>query len=928
LLTVWSSSIVHTVACPVVPPRRAAVVPAGLGGRLGPAPHAGVEAAGAGLLLERARRGRAEVRRGVVFIHAALLKVSLLFSSAVKSCWSRSEFVTTQLSHVYTQVRHFRQSRNALTPESSQTTEKSRTAAKMLVLFETAAGYAIFKVLDESKLQQVDSLYKEFETPEKANKVVKLKHFEKFQDTTEALAAATALVEGKIGKSLKKVLKKVVAKEAHEQLAISDVKLGGVIKEKLDVSCVHSPAVAELMRCIRGQMENLITGLPPREISAMSLGLAHSLSRYKLKFSPDKVDTMIVQAISLLDDLDKELNNYIMRCREWYGWHFPELGKVITDNLAYCKTVRKIGDRTNVAGSDLSDLLPEEIEAEVKLAAEISMGTEVSEQDINNIRHLCDQVVEISEYRTQLYDYLKNRMMAIAPNLTVMVGELVGARLISHAGSLLNLAKHPASTVQILGAEKALFRALKTRKDTPKYGLIYHASLVGQTTAKNKGKISRMLAAKAALAIRYDALGEDTNAEMGVENRAKLEARLRQLEEKGIRRISGSGKAMAKADKYQHKSEVRIYDPSGDSTIPSTSKKRKFEELKGEESAEEPETPVVKSKKPKKEPVAEEEEAAEETPKKKKKKKDKKAEAEPEEPKDEEEEVTVTESTEKKKKKKKKKEEQIHRGRHFFCGPHSPHPLREQRTLMSACSLWISPLRLIQFIPQTLVQKLTTLGLSSTLCNWVLDFLTDRPQSVRIHDVSSSSISLSTGSPQGCVLSPLLFTLLTHDCSAIHPSCLIVKFADDTAVVGRIANNDESDYRQEVEAPGGLVQTKQPLHQREEDQGDDRGLQKGQTPPLSPVHRRDCGGSGLQLQEAEARRAGELSPDLLLQMCGGERPVLLHHRVARQLLGGREEGSAEGGEGCTEDSGTQSTPPPCRKRASCIMKDPTHTAHA
>ncbi|KAG7503949.1 nucleolar protein 58 [Solea senegalensis] len=528
----------------------------------------------------------------------------------------------------------------------------------MLVLFETAAGYAIFKVLDESKLQQVDSLYKEFETPEKANKIVKLKHFEKFQDTTEALAAATALVEGKISKNLKKVLKKVVAKEAHEQLAISDAKLGGVIKDKLDLSCVHSPAVAELMRCIRSQIEGLITGLPPREISAMSLGLAHSLSRYKLKFSPDKVDTMIVQAISLLDDLDKELNNYIMRCREWYGWHFPELGKIVTDNLAYCKAVRHIGDRTNVAGSDLSEHLPEEIEAEVKLAAEISMGTEVSEEDIGNIRHLCDQVIEISEYRTQLYDYLKNRMMAIAPNLTVMVGELVGARLISHAGSLLNLAKHPASTVQILGAEKALFRALKTRKDTPKYGLIYHASLVGQTSAKNKGKISRMLAAKAALAIRYDALGEDTNAEMGAENRAKLEARLRQLEEKGIRRISGTGKAMAKADKYQHKSEVRIYDPSGDSTIPSTSKKRKFEEVEEEDEEETVETPVVKSKKPKKEPVAEEEEAeAEETPKKKKKKKDKKAEAETEEAMAEEE-PPVTESTKKKKKKKKIKAEE------------------------------------------------------------------------------------------------------------------------------------------------------------------------------------------------------------------------------------------------------------------------------
>jgi len=80
--------------------------------------------------------------------------------------------------------------------------------------------------------------------------------------------------------------------------------------------------------------------------------------------------------------------------------------------------------------------------------------------------------------------------MAIAPNLTVLVGELVGARLIAHAGTLINLAKHPASTIQILGAEKALFRALKTKKDTPKYGLIYHATLVGQASTKMKGKVN------------------------------------------------------------------------------------------------------------------------------------------------------------------------------------------------------------------------------------------------------------------------------------------------------------------------------------------------------------------------------------------------------------------------------------------------------
>merc|ERR1712042_193860 len=158
------------------------------------------------------------------------------------------------------------------------------------------------------------------------------------------------------------------------------------------------------------------------------------------------------------------------------------------------------------------------------------MGTDVNEEDMSNIMQLADQVIEITQYRAQLFEYLKNRMAAIAPNLTILVGELVGARLIAHAGSLMNLAKHPASTVQILGAEKALFKALKTKHDTPKYGLIYHAQLVGQASSKMKGKVSRMLAAKAALATRVDALGEETNTDLGIEHRAKVESRIRQLE--------------------------------------------------------------------------------------------------------------------------------------------------------------------------------------------------------------------------------------------------------------------------------------------------------------------------------------------------------------------------------------------------------------
>merc|ERR1719203_1076160 len=163
------------------------------------------------------------------------------------------------------------------------------------------------------------------------------------------------------------------------------------------------------------------------------------------------------------------------------------------------------------------------------------MGTEISDMDIIHIQSLAEQVLSMTEYRAQLFEYLKNRMNAIAPNLTILVGEIVGARLIAHAGSLMNLAKFPSSTIQLLGAEKALFRALKTKHDTPKYGLIFHASLIGSAQPKHKGKISRVLAAKASLATRVDALsdvtsGQETDTTIGYESRSKVVARLRQLQ--------------------------------------------------------------------------------------------------------------------------------------------------------------------------------------------------------------------------------------------------------------------------------------------------------------------------------------------------------------------------------------------------------------
>merc|ERR1719198_2355904 len=282
----------------------------------------------------------------------------------------------------------------------------------------------------------------------------------------------------------------------------------------------------------------------------MALGLSHALNRFKLKFSPDKVDTMIIQAVGLLDDLDKELNNFAMRLREWYGWHFPELGKIVTENLAYAKTVKLLGLKTKAKESNFGSIgIPDEIAAEVARAAETSMGTEITEEDLSNIMTLCEHVIELTEYRASLAEYLKLRMNAIAPNLTYMIGELVGARLISHAGSLMNLAKHPSSTVQILGAEKALFRALKTKKAPPKYGLIYHASLVGQSAPALKGKISRVLAAKLSLCCRMDALGDQTDPTLGKEFKEYVEQRLASLEEGGTAKLT-KGLSRAKQEKF------------------------------------------------------------------------------------------------------------------------------------------------------------------------------------------------------------------------------------------------------------------------------------------------------------------------------------------------------------------------------------------
>jgi len=137
--------------------------------------------------------------------------------------------------------------------------------------------------------------------------------------------------------------------------------------------------------------------------------------------------------------------------------------------------------------------------------------------------------MELIEFRDALTQYLKERMNAVAPNLSALIGDIVGSKLISHAGGLTNLSKYPASTIQILGAEKALFRALKTKGKTPKYGLIFNSTFIGRAQQKNKGRISRYLANKCAIASRVDCFSEAPTTKFGESLKDQMEERLKFL---------------------------------------------------------------------------------------------------------------------------------------------------------------------------------------------------------------------------------------------------------------------------------------------------------------------------------------------------------------------------------------------------------------
>jgi nucleolar protein 56 len=498
------------------------------------------------------------------------------------------------------------------------------------VLFESASGYALFEVVEHEEIGTLLAEVQESVSDlAKFGRIVKLKAFQPFTSAENALENINNISEGILGEDLKNFLEmnlpKVKAgKKAKFMLGIQDKNLSQAISDELKAPCNSNETTVEILRGVRFHFSKFVKELDNGNLGKAQLGLGHSYSRAKVKFNVNRADNMIIQSIALLDQMDKDINTFAMRVREWYSWHFPELVKIVNDNYVYARCASFIKNRNTLSEDKLDGLksivLDEEKAQQILHASRSSMGMDMSEIDMINVDNFTTRLIKLAEYRRQLHEYLVSKMSTVAPNLASLIGETVGARLISHAGSLTNLAKCPASTVQILGAEKALFRALKTRGNTPKYGLLFHSTFIGRAAAKNKGRISRYLANKCAIASRIDSFIDEPTTKYGDQMREQVEERLAFYE---------SGAAPRKnADVMQLVSDELKKGEKKDSK----KKDKKRAAVVDDDEDEEEEKPKKKSKKSKKDKKAEAAAPVEEAPaadadkKKKKSKKNKKAE--------------------------------------------------------------------------------------------------------------------------------------------------------------------------------------------------------------------------------------------------------------------------------------------------------------
>lgn len=212
-------------------------------------------------------------------------------------------------------------------------------------------------------------------------------------------------------------------------------------------------------------------------------------------------DSLVMQAIGATEELDKSLNILVERLREWYGLHFPEMDRVITNHEAFAKIIENFGDRKKIEYEDLKNL------------KDSSMGIELTEDDVKTIQSMAKEITQLYAMREKTAKYIDKILKEVAPNMREIAGPMLAAKLIAKAGGLEKIAKSPSSTVQLLGSEKALFRFLHGKGKSPKYGIIFSHPMIQNAPAEKKGKIARVLAAKLSLAAKIDFYSHDDRSE-------------------------------------------------------------------------------------------------------------------------------------------------------------------------------------------------------------------------------------------------------------------------------------------------------------------------------------------------------------------------------------------------------------------------------
>ena len=497
-------------------------------------------------------------------------------------------------------------------------------------LYECSLGYALFEILGYEEItQNSEEFQQSIMDYKKVSKIIKKTAFMPFKTSEQALENTKMVNDCEISPELKSFLKEYFPKDKSDKnkLGCVDKNFSQKISELLNIKTVVGEFLIEIQRAIRVHISKFL-GIDDTTVTKSELGLAHAYSRFKCMFDVNRQDKPVIQSIALIDLLDKDINSFCMRIKEWFSWHFPELGKIISDNYLYIRIVNLIEQRKKLIENkdELKPKLDEitldpEISKQIIDSALISMGSDISQVDLLNIKYFSDRVDNLIKYREKLSNYLREKTQNLAPNTSALVGETVTARLISHSGSLSTLAKYPASTIQILGAEKALFRALKTRSATPKYGLLYHSSFIGKAKMKNKGKISRYLANKLAMCSRIDAFSKDVSNDYGNELRNQIDERLKYLDsgDKPRKNIDVMKKVemqlmnkKRKKPDEDEKKDKKIKDESSDDESSEEIKKKKKdkkkkkkeesdEEMKKEESSEDEKEIKKKKKSTKKE---------------------------------------------------------------------------------------------------------------------------------------------------------------------------------------------------------------------------------------------------------------------------------------------------------------------------------------